>query len=377
MKNVVAGAWGFLRTVLFAGCLLTLVSPALAENAEEASGDATPAEGEAASTSASGTSLVPVSEEDLATARLHFANGVELLQAEPPNYQDAYRQLELALEKSGRSWKVLGNLAFCALKLERDGEALAYYDEYLERGGDLIDPREKESIERETLLARGNLATLKLESSDPEARISVARQGSTAPVQVYRLTDGKAELGVRSGTLTVVAKTGEKRLEWSVVLASGESASHVFDFAAPPEAPAGASPAPSAATDPGVDQGGGMSGLRIAGLATAGVGVLALGGGVVTGVLSQSKAKSAEDKCIESTCEESTEGDFDSAASMATVANILFITGGVLTAAGVTMVVLGGNKSSEHAAPAGSHPLLALSPLVSPGGAGLFAHGSF
>src|SRR5690606_33755508 len=109
-----------------------------------------------------------VSDSELATARLHFANGVELLQAEPPNYQDAYQQFILALEKSDRSWKVMGNLALCALKLERDGEALAYYDEYLERGGDEIDPRERASIQKETLLARGNLTTLTVKSSDPK-----------------------------------------------------------------------------------------------------------------------------------------------------------------------------------------------------------------
>src|ERR1041384_2551839 len=59
-------------------------------------------------------------------AKLYFKNGVELIQQSPPNYQDAYYQFKLAYEKSG-SWKVLGNLGLCALKLERDGEALPAY----------------------------------------------------------------------------------------------------------------------------------------------------------------------------------------------------------------------------------------------------------
>lgn len=366
-----------LAPLLSALAFLTLSPESFAQNAGQDKADAG-VEVSPEAASASDTSEVPVSEDELATARLHFANGVELLQTEPPNYQDAYRQFILALEKSGRSWKVLGNLAFCALKLERDGEALAYYDEYLRRGGDKIDPREKTSIERETLLARGNLATVSIESSEPEARISVVRQGSSAPVQLYHLKDGKAELGLRSGTLTITAKLGDKSLVWSPVLAAGESGSHVFDFdAQPPSAAPVPAPAPSQAPAE-VDTGKKMSPLRLTGFITAGVGVAALGGGVITGMLSQNQEKSAQDSCIEDTCPEATESDFDSAASMATVANVLFIAGGVLTAAGVTLVIVGGNKSKESAIRSMSPaPKLALAPLVAPSGGGLFAQGTF
>ncbi len=67
-----------------------------------------------------------ISEE----AKAYFKNGVELIQEQPPNYQDAYYQFRLAYEKS-KSWKVLGNLVLCSFKLERDGEAIQYYTDYL------------------------------------------------------------------------------------------------------------------------------------------------------------------------------------------------------------------------------------------------------
>ena len=49
-------------------------------------------------------------------AKLYFKNGVELIQSQPPNYQDAYYQFKLAWEKS-KSWKVLSNWGLCALPL--------------------------------------------------------------------------------------------------------------------------------------------------------------------------------------------------------------------------------------------------------------------
>lgn len=317
---------------------------------------------------------------ELATARLHFENGVELLQSTPPNYQDAYRQFELAREKlvaarSEKSWKVLGNLGLCALKLERDGEAIAYYSEYLERGGDSVDPREREAIVRELLLLRGNMTKVTIESSDPNARISVQREGSSTPTQLYSLEGEKTELGLRAGSLTITARSDKGTLTWNPVLSAGEEASHRFDFDAEEESAADAPAAPPAATTNAVpEERRGPGGLKIAGYATAGVGLATLGIGGILGLSSRNQAQAAENKCIEKVCETSTEDDFDSAQKAATTANILFVAGGVLTAAGVTLVILGGSKSSEQEPTA---TRLQLSPLATPSGGGFFAQGTF
>src|SRR3954453_16997389 len=87
-----------------------------------------------------------ISEE----AKLYFQNGVELIQNQPPNYQDAYYQFKLAWDRS-HSWKVLGNWGLCALKLERDGEAIWAYSEYLKKGGSDVDASERKDLERDLL----------------------------------------------------------------------------------------------------------------------------------------------------------------------------------------------------------------------------------
>lgn len=315
------------------------------------------------------------SEATMQEARLHFGNGVELLQATPPNYQDAYRQFQLAYDKSGKNWKVLGNLGLCALKLERDGEALAHYEHYLEQGGAEIDADERASIEREVLLLRGNMATLRVSSPEPGARVSVSRKGSEAPAQLYDLGAEGAEIGVRSGELTVTATAGDKSESWQVVLSASETKSHEFSFTPKTDA------APAAATSALPAEKSGPSTLQIIGYSTAGVGVAALVGGVITGVLAKSKESDAADSCIENVCSEDTEAEFDGAADLAMISNILFVSGGVLAATGITLVIVGaGQDSGETAlAPPSRHarsaarPRLALTPTLG----GVVASGHF
>lgn len=312
------------------------------------------------------------SEASVQEARLYFGNGVELLQADPPNYQDAYPQFQLAYEKSGQSWKVLGNLGLCALKLERDGEALAYYQRYLDQGGEQIDAEERRSIEREILLARGNMATLRLSTERPGVRVTVERQGSSVPAQIYEFDGQSLELGVRSGQLTLTAREGENSESWQVLLGAGESAEYSFTFA-PPEPTA----APAAATAPSpaeVEQRRGATPLQIAGYATAGVGVAALVGGGVSGILAKQQESDAKDTCIEGVCAESTEGDLDAASDLAVLANALLIGGGVLTATGVTLVIVGGRRGGDEKVARGS---LMVGPSFFGAGAGLAARGSF
>lgn len=317
----------------------------------------------------------PAAEATMQEARLHFTNGVELLQANPPSYQDAYRQFQLAYEKSGKNWKVLGNLGLCALKLERDGEALQHYEQYLAQGGSEIDADERASIEREVLLMRGNMATLRVSSPEPGTRVSVSRKGSDAPAQLYDVAAEGAEIGVRAGELTITASSGEKSESWQVVLSASETKNHEFTFA--PKADA----APAGATGATPAEKSGPSTLQIIGYSTAGVGVAALVGGVITGVLAKSKESDAADSCINGICAEATEDEFDSAADLAMISNILFISGGVLAATGVTLVIVGAGQGSSEAAlaPRSLHAQRAARPrlAVTPTLGGLVASGHF
>jgi hypothetical protein len=326
-----------------------------------------------------------ISEE----AKGYFRNGVELIQSSPPNYQDAYYQFKLAYEKSG-SWKVLGNLGLCALKLERDGEALEHYTNYLKGGGNEIDPEERKALERDSLLISGNSAVVNLGSATPEADIIDARAGSSVPPQAYKLSGGSLTLRLRAGTHTITATSSDgKQEKWEVVLSPGKTVDHRFEFGA---GAAAAAPAPTPAGEPAPTPAGGPppadtgaepkkgSPLRLVGFIAAGVGGAAVIGGVVTGFMAKGKEKDATGQCNEALkrCPTAAEGDFDSAKSLATVTNILLIGGGVVAAAGVGMIILGG-KSSDEKPPAAANlaPRLRLTPVVASDGAALFASGSF
>src|SRR5262245_44842900 len=184
-----------------------------------------------------------VSEE----AKQYFRNGVELIQGSPPNYQDAYYQFKLAYDKS-KSWKVLGNLGLCSFKLERDGEALDAYNEYLKSGGNEIDPEERKQLERDVLVITGNSAAVNHASSVPDAEIVDARAGTSVPPQSYKFQGGTLALRLRAGTHTLTASTPDGKTErWEVVLSPGKTVEHRFTFGAGTAA-AAAAPAAAAGT---------------------------------------------------------------------------------------------------------------------------------
>jgi hypothetical protein len=321
-------------------------------------------------------------------AKGYFKNGVELIQQNPPNYQDAYYQFKLAYEKS-HSWKVLGNLGLCAFKLERDGEALQAYSDYLKGGGKSIDSEERKAMERDSLLITGNTSVVNLSADMDEANVLDARAGSAVPPQAYKLSGGALSLRLRAGTHTLSASTADgKQAKWDVTITPGQTLEHRFEFnAAAPVAPVAAAAVPAAAPPPGpapapspspADQGSAKGGspLRMVGFVTAGVGGAAIIGGVITGLMAKSASSKATDQCQDKVCPTKAESDFNSAQSLATVTNVLLIGGGVLAAAGVTLVIVGGKSAGGPAKPA-SAPRLELTPAVAGNGAGFFARGAF
>lgn len=330
-----------------------------------------------------GAARAETSEE----ARAYFQNGVELLTETPPNYQDAYYQFKLAYEKSGKNWKVLGNLGLCAMKLERDAEAIAYYSEYIEKGASDLQEEETRQIKRDLLLLKGNLAQVEIDSEVADLELSAARVGSSAPAQIHKLSGGKLALSLRAGTQKITANRDGKPQVWEVTLAPGDVKTHTFSFAAeegavsPSSAPQRGASASS--SEQAAKQGGGMGPLRIAGIATTGVGVGALIAGGIFGLSATKQEGKARDQaddpnvCRESgagdtVCANSAEGAFDKARNSALLSNIFFIGGGVLATAGVTMIILGGKSEPDESA-----ATLQLSPAVLPLGGGLSALGRF
>ena len=286
-------------------------------------------------------------------AKRYFQNGVDLITAAQPNYQDAYYQFQLAYQESSNSWKVLGNLGLCALKLERDQEAVTYYEQYLQKGGSDIAPEERQAIEQDLLLLKGNLATVRISSPVQDLKVIDRRAGSSAPAQSYALQGGKLELQLRAGSHSLSAINGNKRLSWDVVLEPKTVSAHVFDFdeVAPS---ASATPDSSSAAVPVADRPSG-SNLRVPGYIALGVGAVGLGlGGYFawqsSDYTSQSDAVFACDRrpVVGCTPEERTEvrrleGQSSDAKTRAIIA---FSIGGAAAITGVVLLVVSGSSKS-------------------------------
>src|ERR1700677_4255465 len=81
--------------------------------------------------SAGAADEVVITEE----ARTHFSAGVALLQdPKAPRYEEAYREFRAA-SAAPPSYKILGNLGLCAMKIERAAEAIHAYETYLKEAG--------------------------------------------------------------------------------------------------------------------------------------------------------------------------------------------------------------------------------------------------
>ena len=93
------------------------------------------------SNATSASADVKVSDE----ARRQFRAGVQLME-DPggPRWEEAYRAFKAAFRASP-SPKILGNLGLCAMKLERDGEAIAAYKRYLAEVG-AVAPAERKVV---------------------------------------------------------------------------------------------------------------------------------------------------------------------------------------------------------------------------------------
>ena len=169
-------------------------------------------------------------------ARQHFSAGVALLKdPDGAKYEDAYREFKAAYASSP-SWKILGNLALCAFKLERDGEAIDAYEKYLNEGGTNIDPGERKQVETDLKTLKTGAVPLKLTVNEKGAMIEDVRvaSGGNRVVNIYGPVDGTIELRVHPGHHIVTAKLpGFDPQIWEVDLAPGVAQTKDYALAKP------------------------------------------------------------------------------------------------------------------------------------------------
>lgn len=217
-------------------------------------------------------------------ARAHFTAGVNLLRdPSRPRYDEAYAEFKQAYALKPAP-VILGNMALCALKLERDQEAIELYTKYLAETPDL-DAAEKEQVQRDLSTLKTGLAKVTLTSHPDGAVVQDIRIPATGEsiTNIYGPLAGATEIGIRRGHHVFKARfPGGAEQVWELDVNGGEA--HVFDKPVEPENPAAApsandqpiAPRPDAPAERPIPKT-----VYIAGLATAALGA----GTIVTGLL--------------------------------------------------------------------------------------------
>ncbi|MES1186338.1 MAG: hypothetical protein ABUL60_21185 [Myxococcales bacterium] len=299
---------------------------------------------------------VPISDE----ARAHFTTGVNLLQdPDGARYEEAYREFKEAYAESP-SWKILGNLGICAMKLERDSEAISAFEKYLSTGGKRIEKDERAQFQRDLTTLQAGVVPVTLASDPPGAVIEDERVPSAGPVvrNVYTV-DKTLQIGVRSGRHRFTARlAGRVDQVWELELSPKQPVSHSFSLPELPAATTAAAPATAAPVVARVDTGSQESsgnGLRTGAYVALGVGVVGVAAGTIFGLRAKSGYKDAnaitDDNCPASGRCELGATLFDRRAQLGkdadsakTLSIVGFALGGLGLAGGVTLFVLSNKK---------------------------------
>lgn len=167
-------------------------------------------------------------------AQKHFDAGLAFAE-DPggPKWEEALREF-LAAYAISPTWKLKNNVALCALQLERDGEALDAYKEYLAHGGeDDLSAKHRKQIERDVATLSASLVRVEISVNVGEAFIIDERRTSNGEVRVnrYAVKDGKASLGIHPGTHKVTVEApGHSSHTWTFDAAPASAHQHRFEL---------------------------------------------------------------------------------------------------------------------------------------------------
>ncbi len=167
----------------------------------------------------------------------HFRAGLAFMDdPEGEQFEQAYRQFKKAYDLSG-SVNALQNLAVCAYKLERYGEAMSYYEAFLPKQPELSE-EDRTRFEKDLLTMKQSVAYVVLDSARKPASVRNTRSATKGTVtNIYSLRDKPLKLGVHPGhhNFSLTDEDGNEDL-WKVALEDGQTLSHRFEFKTPPPA---------------------------------------------------------------------------------------------------------------------------------------------
>ena len=270
---------------------------------------------------------------------MHFAAGVALLQdPEGEKVEDAYREFQKAFEIS-QSPKILGNLGFCAMRLERDGEAIEAYSRYLREVPD-IDTDERAQIVRDLQTLTVGVARVTITTDKPGVRLLDVRTPTRGErvTNVYGPVDGKIDIGVRPGHHVITAKlTDHEDVVWEVDAFAASRDKYAFTMklrVITAQGPIGAQP----------------RGPNVAPLIVMGIGGAMVVAGTITGIVALDKTSGIENKCPNDSCPRGfdLDGERSSAKTVVRVTDVLLIGGGVVTLGGLGWLLFGGDKGDKQ-----------------------------
>jgi hypothetical protein len=305
-------------------------------------------------------------------ARELFRTGVTLLQdPDGARYEEAYQQFKAAYTESP-SWKILGNLGYTAMKLERDGEAIEAFREHLERGGNELSAAERAQFQNDLDTLSATVAVVTIRGLPAGTRVTDARspnKGSDIKNYYEVPASEHLVLRVRAGIHRFTAEWGgqppqTQEIETSAGGAHGVQFESVLQpepvrpepvqtepvVAPPPE------PTPSTLSVSSSDDGFFRSPLPA--FVSIGVGTVGVGLGVVFLLQRASATSDADDQyeaCLESlSCVPSDQREMEDldekAATLGTLSVASFGVGAVGLGAGAALLLINGTTEEESAA---------------------------
>lgn len=287
-------------------------------------------------------------------ARELFRTGVTLLQdPDGARYEEAYQQFKAAYAESP-SWKILGNLGFTAMKLERDGEAITAFKGYLEQGGKELSKAERTQFQNDLDTLAATTSTVTIQGLPAGTRVTDVRspnQGSD--IKNYYEVSGSEPLvlRVRPGAHRFTAQWADQQPQTHELETSSRQAHEVkFETVQPepvkPEPVLAPPPQPKPLPESTSTEGFFQSPLPA--YISLGVGAVGVGLGVLF-VVQRSSATSASDEryqdCLESlSCVLSDQRKMEAlderAATRGTLSVVSFGVGAVGIGAGVALLLM-------------------------------------
>jgi hypothetical protein len=312
----------------------------------------------------------------LEEAKRHFQRGLTLLRdPEGEVVEGAYLEFKTAYELS-HSPRVLGNIGYCAMRMERNAESVAAYREYL-RLAPGISPTERAQVEQDLLTM-----------TDGAATVSIRYTGST----VWTLIDERMPVRASTVTNTYTTPAGqpltlllhaghhvlhvkadaEEQARWEFDALGGTSVTHTFE---PKRVPLQPITAGTRAEPEGPPPSRAPEAVLMA------VGGAAIVGGVVTGFVALGKMNDLQHECPGNICPDgSYRNEVSTASALGTVTDTLLFGGGALFAGGTLWLLLSPSRHARDSAKQDRHTeprLPAVSGTCLPGACTLSIRGSF